>query len=58
MFFFLGLMKVKEERPDLNEVEEKHHQKAHDVTAGEKLKTENSCSQSSIQITEEAFQLF
>ncbi|KAG1957433.1 GTPase IMAP family member 8-like [Pimephales promelas] len=51
-----GLVKVKEERPDLNEVEERHHQKVRDVTAGEKplscSKTENSCSQSSIRITE------
>ncbi|XP_016100917.1 uncharacterized protein [Sinocyclocheilus grahami] len=32
-----GLMKVKEERQDLNEVEEKHqHQKTYDVTTGEK----------------------
>ncbi|XP_048066035.1 gastrula zinc finger protein XlCGF7.1-like isoform X1 [Megalobrama amblycephala] len=52
-----GLVKVKEEREDLNEVEEKYQlQEAHDVTTEEKplscSKTENSCSQSSIQITE------
>ncbi len=35
--FILGLMKVKEERQDLNELEEKHQcQKDHDVT-GEKI---------------------
>ncbi len=44
--FILGLMKVKEERQDLNELEEKHQcQKDHDVT-GEKSA---SCN---IQITE------
>ncbi len=47
---------MKEERRDLNEVEEKHQdQKDHEIT-GEKSascsKTENSCSQSNIQITE------
>ncbi|XP_048066083.1 gastrula zinc finger protein XlCGF48.2-like isoform X2 [Megalobrama amblycephala] len=52
-----GLVKVKEEREDLNEVEEKYQlQKAHDDTAEEKplscSKTENSCSQSSIQKAE------
>ncbi|XP_039528988.1 gastrula zinc finger protein XlCGF49.1-like [Pimephales promelas] len=48
-----GLIKVKEERPDLNEVEEKHqHQKAHDVTAGEKPLSCSKTEKSSIQITD------
>ncbi|KAG1927041.1 hypothetical protein F2P79_024518 [Pimephales promelas] len=48
-----GLMKVKEEIQDLNEMVEKHqHQKAHDVIAGEKPLSCSKTEKSSIQITD------